>query len=96
MTIKQLFKMVESANSFNELVGDRKKNYIGLKQDIFYLKDKNDNSRFYTLSEFKKALNYQSYKNEIEIIMNAEFTQSEEYKNYFNFNNYELGIFEER
>ena len=96
MKIKQIFKMVEGANAFNELIGENKRNYISLTDDrIFTLKDKEDNSRFYTLNEMKKALNYTYTKEVIEKIINADFEQEEKYKNYFEFEQYNLGIFED-
>jgi hypothetical protein len=61
---------------------------------IFTLKDKNDNSRFYTLNKMQKALKYTYTKDVIEKIMNIDFKQNEIYKNYFEFENYEIGIHE--
>ena len=97
MTIKQIFKIVNGANAFNELMGENKKNFISLTDNRFFiLKDKKDNFKFYTLSEMKKALNYTYTKEAIEKIINADFKQDEEYKNYFEFEQYDLGIFEEQ
>lgn len=94
MTIKQLFAIMEQANNFNNLLGERKQNHIGIRIDnMFSLSDDNDNKRFYNFKEFKKVL-----KNELttaQELLEADFTQDEQYKNYFNYKGYELGIFEE-
>ena len=96
MTIKQMFKMVEGANTFNKLIGENKRNYITLTEDRFFtLKDKKDKSSFYTINEIKKALNYTYTKEVIEKITNADFEQDKKYKNYFEFEQYFLGIFED-
>jgi hypothetical protein len=94
MKIKEMFKMIENVNKINELIGDKERNYISLVDDnIFALKDKNDNSRFYKLKEIQRALNYTYNKNEIENIMKIDFIQNEKYKNYFEYNKYEIGIY---
>ena len=95
MTIKTLFTMVEQANAFNELVGEEKRNYIGIRIDnMFSLSDDNDNKRFYTFKEFKRVLKENLIKEECSKFLEADLQQEEQYKNYFNFSNYEVGIFE--
>ena len=94
MTTKELFTLLESSNKLATLLGD-KKQYISLKDDIFNIKDKEDNTRFYNFKDFKKALNYNYAKELVNKILSSQFEQEETYKNYFNYGNYEIGLFQD-
>lgn len=95
MTIKTLFQMVEQANAFNELMGDKKQNYISLRtENMFNLSDDNGNKRFYTFKEFKKVVKSEFIKEFETKILTAEYEQDEQCKNYFYFEDLEIGIFE--
>ena len=94
MTTKELFTLLETSNKLAEMLGD-KKQYISLRDDIFNIRDKEDNTRFYSLKEFRKALNYNYRKELVTEILSLQFEQEESYKNYFEYEGYEIGIFQD-
>ena len=96
MKTKELFKMVENVNKFNELIGDRKQNYITIREDnLFTLRNADDVCKFKTAKDFNKALKYTYIDSVVKELVNCEWEQETEYKNYFTFKNFELCICED-
>ena len=97
MTVKELFKMIEEVNKFNDLMGCKRK-YITFSvlngSHHSMLNDKNDEDRFYTFSDFKKAVKYNYIDELVDTVLTSEFVQSDEEVNYFSIGKLEMAIFE--
>lgn len=80
MLLKDLFKMVEQANNFNELIGERSRSYISMSGLGVYTIEADN------FKAFKKALKEDLVDEVIPCILNTELRQDEKNSPHFQLN----------